>query len=895
MLTRFFSPRGTPKRRPQAFRPSVESLEARLVLSAEFRTFDGTLNNIANPTWGAANTALLRNTTIGYGDDISTPGGADRPSARAISNAVIAQGNVSLPSQQFLSGFVFQWGQFLDHDLDLSTGASPAEPFSVPVPAGDPIFGPLGVTSIGLSRSRYDPTTGTSTNNPRQQLNDLTSYLDGSMVYGSDAARATALRAGVGGRLKTSAGDNLPFNTLGLNNGNPTGRPDDQFFVAGDIRVNETLALTSIQTLFVREHNYQADRIAAQNPGLSDEAIFQQAREIVIAEIQSITYNEFLPAVLGPAALTPYTGYDPTVNASVSNVFATAAFRVGHTMLPSELLRIGPDGNPIAQGNVALRDAFFQPDRIINEGGIEPILRGLTFQIQQEIDAKIVDDVRNFLFDNPVGVFAQDLAALNIQRGRDHGLPGYNQARIDFGLAPLTSFAEITSDVNVQAALASVYSDVNQIDVWVGGIAEDHLPGSSMGPLFTAIWRDQFERARDGDRFFYQRIFSGQKLVDLENTTLADIIRRNTGITNIQDNVFLDRSVMYYQVPVGTGGSDLTLRRNGANLELFNNETNQVVRSQALAGTNAITIVGNNFQADRLTVSFQTGGAFNVPGGIVFAGGLGRGDSYTVVGTNLGDNFAVNGRRVTANGLGADLNNVEAVTLNGRGGSDTYVLATSGTQLTITDSDGTDTLDFSGSAAGVAVNLGRSSVQLIGNGNTLDLNGTIENVLGSAFADILIGNNADNRLSGGGGNDYLNGGNGNDLLLGGGGDDLLLGGSGRNILIGGLGRDLLFGANDEDILIGGTTAHDNNDVALLAIRDEWTSDRPYPTRVANLRDGSGSLNRQNGAFFLRSTDPEPTVFDDGAIDLLMGGNGRDWFLLFPGDLAVDRGPLEQGF
>jgi hypothetical protein len=493
---------------------------------------------------------LVRNTTVGYGDGISTPGGSSRPSARAISNIVSAQGVTDLPSGRFLSGLVFQWGQFLDHDLDLSTTHS-SEPFPIPVPPDDPFLDPLVTPFIFLSRSNFDTNTGTA-GIPREQINDITSYIDGSMVYGSHDARARALRSGVGGRLLTSEGDLMPFNTLGLPNANPAGLPDDQLFVAGDIRSNETIALAAIHTLFVREHNFWADKIAAENPVLTDEEIYQQARRIVGAEIQVITYNEFLPAVLGYQALPEYRGYDPTVNAGVSNVFAAAGFRVGHTMLPVTLLRLGEDGNPIPEGNVALRDAFFRPDRLINEGGVDPILRGLMMSTQQEIDSKVVDEVRNFLFDNPSFVVANDLAALNVQRGRDHGLPSYNQARADFGLAAVTSFAEISSDPAVQEALEAAYGDVDSIDTWIGGICEDHLPGSSMGALFTAIWRDQFIRARDGDRFWYQNQFSGDELARLERTTLAEIIERNTGIVMPKSNAMLvPRSSMMVSGGVG--------------------------------------------------------------------------------------------------------------------------------------------------------------------------------------------------------------------------------------------------------------------------------------------------------------------------------------------------------
>ena len=155
----------------------------------------------------------------------------------------------------------------------------------------------------------------------------------------------------------------------------------------------------------------------------------------------------------------------------------------------------------------------------------------------QEIDTLVVDDVRNFLF-GPPGAGGFDLASLNIQRGRDHGLPDYNQVRQDMGLEPVASFDEITSDPEVAAALEELYGDVNNVDVWVGALAEDHVAGSSLGELNQTILVDQFERIRDGDRLWYQNVLSGEGLRRVENTSLADVIERNTEIDGLQDNVF---------------------------------------------------------------------------------------------------------------------------------------------------------------------------------------------------------------------------------------------------------------------------------------------------------------------------------------------------------------------
>jgi hypothetical protein len=300
--------------------------------------------------------------------------------------------------------------------------------------------------------------------------------------------------------------------------------------------VNEQLGLISMHTLFVREHNRVAEQIAQRNPTWSDERIFQKARSFVIAEVQAITYHEFLPALLGVKGLKPYTGYRPQVNPGVSNEFATAAFRVGHTMLSSELLRLNNDGTVIEAGNIPLRDSFFNPAEI-RETDIDPLLKGLASQAAQEIDNEVVDEVRNFLF-GPPGAGGFDLASLNIQRGRDHGLADYNQTRVAFGLPKVTSFAQITRDPATQARLAAAYDSVDEIDLWVGALSEDHARGASVGPLIQRIVADQFVRVRDADRYWYQRTFAGAERRQLENTRLADIIRRNSEVSNLQRNVF---------------------------------------------------------------------------------------------------------------------------------------------------------------------------------------------------------------------------------------------------------------------------------------------------------------------------------------------------------------------
>ena len=310
---------------------------------------------------------------------------------------------------------------------------------------------------------------------------------------------------------------------------------DDGRVIAGDVRASENVALTSVQTLFVREHNRLADEIVAANPTLSDEAIYQQARAIVIGEIQAITYNEFLPALLGNRAISRYDGYDASVNPQLATEFSTAAFRFGHSTLNDDVGFFDNEGRDLFD-EIELKDAFFASS-LLDKTGIDSVLKYEASSQAQEIDLEVVDSLRNFLF-GPPGAGGFDLVALNIQRGRDHGLSDYNSTREAYGLDAVDSFADITSDADLQGKLETLYGDVNNIDLWVGLMAENHVREASVGELTQTIIADQFERIRDGDRFYYENVFKGQELRAIDNTTLADVIERNTNVDGLQDNVF---------------------------------------------------------------------------------------------------------------------------------------------------------------------------------------------------------------------------------------------------------------------------------------------------------------------------------------------------------------------
>lgn len=564
---------------------NLESLEPRWV-PTDFRSITGLGNNPVFPHLGQAHTDLIRIAPAAYADGISAPSGANRPSARYLSNALSDQTDPNNPSQDLetvnakrLTDFIYVFGQFLDHDIDLTTGGtgSQAVRFDIPADQPDDPFNPPGF--IPFTRSEFDRATGTSRDNPRQQLNDVTAFIDGSQVYGADDGRASLLRTHEGGHLKTSPGNLLPYNnatyfgaSAPLPNANDAGIvPDGRLFVAGDIRANENIELTAMQTLFVREHNRVADRYHGQHPDWSDEQLYQMARRWVGAELQVITYTEWLPALLGANALPAYHGYNGLTNPGIANEFSTALFRFAHSQLDNTVDRLQDNGLDItadpAGAGVDLALAFFNPT-LINPAGvydpfsghlstdIDPILKASASGIAQEVDLPAVRDVRNLLF-GPPGSGGSDLIARDIQRGRDHGLTDYNSMRAAYGLPRVSRFDQITSDVQYQQALQQEYGSVDNIDAFVGALAEDHALGADVGPLTRAVLVNQFTRLRNGDRFFYLNQFSGDELTELQQTTsLAQVIARNTHVTNLQGNVFLFRSVV-------RGTAFLDLNRNG--------------------------------------------------------------------------------------------------------------------------------------------------------------------------------------------------------------------------------------------------------------------------------------------------------------------------------------------
>ena len=517
---------------------------------SHFYSANGSDVNPEQPTWGQAGTLLGRVANSSHDPNANWMGLTDLPNPRELSNIVCAQPGV-IPDERGLSDFNWLWGQFITHEIDFTLTQNgrvgengTPEQANIQIAEDDPVMGAPGGSQIRLFRSLYVNVTDANGVEHREHPNSITTWIDGSVIYGSSVEAMNWLRTFEGGQMKVSLnpwGDLLPVASDDDDTAPPmsfAGFSADVRFIAGDSRANEHIALMALHVLFLREHNRLAEDIAERNPDWSDEDIFQLARKLIAAQIQAITFEEFLPS-LG-IVLDDYEGYDSEINPQVTNAFATVAFRMGHSQTGDVFLRVGEDRLPIENGLMSLFDGFWTTRPVTEEGGIAPILRGLAMQTQPANDIYYGEDLRNHLFGMP-GAGGMDLCAMDIQRGRDHGVPDYGAIREAFGFSEINNYSEITSDAEVASRLTQAYGgqDIGHIDPFIGMLAEDHLPDSALGETMDAVIRDQFIRLRDGDPLYYENDAELEGIEEnISETRLSHVILRNTEIESLQCNVF---------------------------------------------------------------------------------------------------------------------------------------------------------------------------------------------------------------------------------------------------------------------------------------------------------------------------------------------------------------------
>ncbi|KAL3199555.1 hypothetical protein MRX96_001320, partial [Rhipicephalus microplus] len=540
--------------------------------STKYRSADGLCNNLRNREWGKSLTAFERFMPPNYADGLTLPrvsiDGSPLPNPRVVS--VSADPDADFPNQRNTL-MLMQFAQFVDHDLTL-TGVSRfrngsaitccdeelmANPskrhyacMPIELPADDHFYAQFRLRCLEFVRSVPAPRPK-CTLGPREQLNQLTAYMDASNIYGSTEEEAKSLRSFRDGRLAStffSRDELLPRQTDSTQECNEQGT-DFICFRAGDERVNEQLSLTAMHTLWMREHNRVAAELHRLNPGWKDEILYQEARRIVAAEFQHIAFNEFLPILLGrnvmeqfDLLLTPYGyshSYDPELNAGIGNVFAAAAYRYGHTLVQGNIELINEDGS--VHKRIPLATQFFNPAEIYAPGNLDRFYRGLISQPAQTYDRFVTEQLTNHLYE-PLGQgFGMDLVALNIQRGRDHGIPSYNDWREYCGMARITDFSQLADIMTPESAQAfgRVYKYPDDIDLFPAGVNERSVPGGTLGPTFACIVAEQFRRMKNGDRFWYENgglesSFNEVQVEQIRKASLARIICDNTNLQYVQ-------------------------------------------------------------------------------------------------------------------------------------------------------------------------------------------------------------------------------------------------------------------------------------------------------------------------------------------------------------------------
>ncbi|PIK60544.1 ovoperoxidase [Apostichopus japonicus] len=323
--------------------------------------------------------------------------------------------------------------------------------------------------------------------------------------------------------------------------------PDQKCALSGDGRTAEQPGLTSLHVMFVREHNRIATDLAKLNPHWLHERLYQETRRIVVAIWQHIVYNEYLPLMLGADHMTNYRlkidksshfryRYDPTVDPAVTHQFATATFRNGHSQINEAMLRLDQDFNSLATP-VPLKLGFFNATWAYDvvSGGLESILLGTLVTPVQKVDNNFAEAVKHQLFANPNQNFGMDLPAINIHRGRDHGILTYNDGRELCGLGRVTTFAQLRGTIPdaVVDRIAATYADPDDIDLFVGSFAETPIPGGLQGPTSSCLVAREFNRVKFGDRFWYENLegpgaFNKEQLTEIKKSTLARLICDNT-------------------------------------------------------------------------------------------------------------------------------------------------------------------------------------------------------------------------------------------------------------------------------------------------------------------------------------------------------------------------------
>ncbi|XP_052683202.1 peroxidasin-like [Crassostrea angulata] len=519
--------------------------------SARYRTADGVCNNLINSRWGASNTVQRRMSPPQYQDEHSMPRGWGRnpamPTPRDVSERLFsAAGGNETPNDDQNSLFLWSFGQFLDHDLTFTPtmdedGRIPqccADSHKSNISSGCfPLVRQVGGDEECMpfvrSAPAEEPVRPESCGKDfREQINELTSFIDLGNVYGNSYLVSKAMEAGVYGLMTTSnEGRSLPRgNPKDCKNGNET---ESYCQLAGDRRANEVPTLGFMHTIFLRFHNLVAKKLKLLNPHWTSNKIYLETRRILGAITQHITYNDWLPRVIGhsnmlyyglysttPGQETRYVYYD-TADPSMLNEFTTAAFRFAHSAIPAQLI--------VNDIKYKIDDILLDTSLIVANDGkdLKSVAKMLMSTPSKRIDRDFEEAIRERLFKSDGR--GLDLPALNIQRGRDHGLAPYTKYK-HICQQPFVGLPD--HDEDSRRILMDLYhGNINDIDLFAAGISERSVSDGIVGPLFGCIIASQFQLLKYGDRYWYENTrshpnirFSPEQILAIKSMSFGKIL-----------------------------------------------------------------------------------------------------------------------------------------------------------------------------------------------------------------------------------------------------------------------------------------------------------------------------------------------------------------------------------
>ncbi|XP_069089251.1 lactoperoxidase-like [Pleurodeles waltl] len=548
-----------------------------------YRSITGVCNHRENPDVGAANRAFTRWLPAHYEDGIGIPIGWTKekpsngfilPEVRDVSNNVAKylEKDVTLDNER--SQIFMIWGQWVTHDIEFSPQGladcqtncvNDGNNFPVQIPPNDPSNNTQRKCMRFIRTGPACPTNSVV----REQINGVTTFLDASTVYGSEECQVRTLRdttsqrglllvnkwvSDKGRAFLPYVNDTKDFCPVGISclpvNPCPALNLEHNVscFIAGDRRANQNLGLLSIHTIFVREHNRLARELNKLNPHWEDEKLFQEARKIIGAHIQQITYRDYLPIILGESYakhLPLYHTFNEMEDPRIANVFSIA-FRAPHTTIPPLVYQLDRHYQPAGVDSVTrFHKTLFAPWMAVKKGGFDPILRGLLVNEAKLMkqDSMVSDEVRERLFAPNDSAPGLDLAAFDLQRSRDHGHPSYVKWRKFCGLSQPRNqdeLAKVLHSKDFAKKLMDLYKTTANIELWIAATAEPFVKNGRVGETLACLLGRQFQKLRDGDQFWWQNagVFSKQQRLALSTTSLSRIICDNSGLTEVPIDIF---------------------------------------------------------------------------------------------------------------------------------------------------------------------------------------------------------------------------------------------------------------------------------------------------------------------------------------------------------------------